>query len=147
MPTRETLRFLIAHSPHPLSQFQAHNSLHLPARNDTQEFIPGARVTANLAPLDLRLLWGRPRPPCRLVCCHHVVWAGPDVRAGRGCAGAEKGAGDSACCVAARGPEAILLRPLPDDVVSFSRAAAAAAQQQQRRGRRPACAPASRPQQ
>lgn len=58
--------------------------------------------------LHVRVRRERPAPPrpCWR-CCRHVAGRALTSRAGRDCAGAEKGAGDSACCVAVREPEAV----------------------------------------
>lgn len=48
--------------------------------------------------------------PCHQ-CCHHVVWEGPDVTRGGTAQTQKRGRGDSTCCVAAREPDTVVLRP------------------------------------
>lgn len=100
--------------------------------------------------------WSRPlssaqTPPSRCLCCHHVAREGPDVTLGGTAQAQKRGRGDSTCCVAAREPDTVVLRPCgfqPPDHVSLSRAAAAPAQQQQQlRGRGAVPAAARWPQQ
>ena len=123
-------------SPHPLSQLQPHTSLHPASQwhagiHSWRARQRDSRVSTYLARL------GTP-PPRPVACCVVLTWSGRVLTSGRGrgCAGAVKGAGDSACCVAAGEPETVLgegpqvFQP-PDNVVSLSRTAAALAQQQQ----------------
>lgn len=157
-------RFRTVHSSPFSIQGQLPSSA-LPAiATDSQEFVPGARVSATSAPASPGQLanappssaWSRPlsraqTPPSSCLCCHHVAGEGPDVTMGGTAQTQKRGRGDSTCCVAAREPDTVVLRPCrfqSPDHVSLSRAAAALAQQQQQlRGRGAAPAAARWPQQ
>lgn len=94
------------------------------------------------------LSWAQtPRSSC--LCCHHVAREGPDVTVGGTAQTQKRGRGDSTCCVGAREPDTVVLRPCrfqsPDHVSLSGAAASPAQQQQQLRGRRAAPAAASWP--
>lgn len=109
-------RLTLPHLPHCtlLPHAGSRRITHVPQGETGGNAFP-ARASACLPRLHIRSRRERPAPPPRPVprpapaCGVVVTWPGRALtsRAGRDCAGAEKGAGDSACCVAVREPEAV----------------------------------------